>query len=154
LSLGFYLIVKAAANFKLRDKGIQRDKKIGKLLVEAGKVFMIRLRVKMAHCIACNQQVLCQRVSNVFRMISRPSKVHILIYVLHVLFMQIYGEKDGDGFYFGEKQDGTNGYIPCNMVTAVQVNNNRFIFSSNRFWPNATVSFTFLDGQIGLFVIS
>ena len=46
------------------------------------------------------------------------------------LVLQIIGEKDADGFYWGEA--GTrSGFVPCNMVSEVQVNiedNNVFTF--------------------------
>ena len=35
-------------------------------------------------------------------------------------FVQVFGEKDGDGFYWGEA-GGKSGYVPCNMVSEVQV---------------------------------
>ncbi|XP_078485192.1 RIMS-binding protein 2 isoform X1 [Ciona intestinalis] len=35
--------------------------------------------------------------------------------------IKVYGEKDGDGFYMGEKHNGKRGYVPCNMVSEVQV---------------------------------
>ena len=34
--------------------------------------------------------------------------------------IKIYGEQDADGFYYGEA-NGRFGYIPCNMVSEVQV---------------------------------
>ncbi|XP_010177767.1 PREDICTED: peripheral-type benzodiazepine receptor-associated protein 1 [Mesitornis unicolor] len=37
--------------------------------------------------------------------------------------LKVYGEKDADGFYRGECT-GREGYIPCNMVSEVQVENN------------------------------
>ena len=34
--------------------------------------------------------------------------------------IKVFGEKDGDGFYWGEA--GTRaGFVPCNMVSEVQV---------------------------------
>lgn len=33
---------------------------------------------------------------------------------------QVYGDKDADGFYRGES-DGRLGYVPCNMVSEIQV---------------------------------
>ena len=38
--------------------------------------------------------------------------------------VQIYGDKDGDGFYWGEAS-GRAGYVPCNMVSEVQVDDER-----------------------------
>ena len=36
--------------------------------------------------------------------------------------IKVFGEKDADGFYWGEA--GTrSGFVPCNMVSEVQVNN-------------------------------
>jgi hypothetical protein len=35
--------------------------------------------------------------------------------------IKVYGEKDADGFYWGEAGNRT-GYVPCNMVSEVQVN--------------------------------
>ena len=34
--------------------------------------------------------------------------------------IKVYGEKDADGFYWGEAGNRT-GYVPCNMVSEVQV---------------------------------
>ena len=34
--------------------------------------------------------------------------------------VQVVGEKDGDGFYWGEA-GGKAGFVPCNMVSEVQV---------------------------------
>ena len=34
--------------------------------------------------------------------------------------MQVYGEKDADGFYWGEAGP-RQGFVPCNMVSEVQV---------------------------------
>jgi Variant SH3 domain len=34
--------------------------------------------------------------------------------------IKVYGEKDADGFYWGEAGSRT-GYVPCNMVSEVQV---------------------------------
>lgn len=30
--------------------------------------------------------------------------------------IQIFGDKDEDGFYYGETKAGARGYVPCNMV--------------------------------------
>lgn len=40
----------------------------------------------------------------------------------HILLSspQIYGDKDADGFYRGES-GGRLGYVPCNMVSEIQV---------------------------------
>lgn len=35
-------------------------------------------------------------------------------------FPQVYGDKDADGFYRGESS-GRLGYVPCNMVSEIQV---------------------------------
>lgn len=40
---------------------------------------------------------------------------------------QILGEKDTDGFYWGENSQGQCGYVPCNMVSEVQVDDERFM---------------------------
>ena len=38
--------------------------------------------------------------------------------------IKVFGEKDGDGFYWGEA--GTRaGFVPCNMVSEVQVDDER-----------------------------
>ena len=34
--------------------------------------------------------------------------------------IKVYGEKDSDGFYWGEA-GGKVGFVPCNMVSEVQV---------------------------------
>ena len=34
--------------------------------------------------------------------------------------MQVFGEKDADGFYWGEA-GSRSGFVPCNMVSEVQV---------------------------------
>lgn len=36
------------------------------------------------------------------------------------LLIQVFGEKDADGFYQGES-GGRHGYVPCNMVSEIQV---------------------------------
>ena len=38
----------------------------------------------------------------------------------HVSRVQVYGEKDADGFYWGEAGP-RQGFVPCNMVSEVQV---------------------------------
>ena len=38
--------------------------------------------------------------------------------------IKIIGEKDADGFYWGEC-GGRSGYVPCNMVSEVQVDDER-----------------------------
>ncbi len=38
--------------------------------------------------------------------------------------IKVYGEKDADGFYWGEA-NGLKGYVPCNMVSEVQVDDDR-----------------------------
>lgn len=38
--------------------------------------------------------------------------------------IKVYGEKDADGFYWGEAS-GLKGYVPCNMVSEVQVDDDR-----------------------------
>ena len=43
-----------------------------------------------------------------------------------ILLFQIIGEKDSDGFYWGEC-NGYQGYVPCNMVSEVQVDDERFL---------------------------
>ena len=40
------------------------------------------------------------------------------------MLLQIIGEKDADGFYWGEC-GGRSGYVPCNMVSEVQVDDER-----------------------------
>ena len=34
---------------------------------------------------------------------------------------KVFGDKDEDGFYYGETHLGTRGYVPCNMVSQVEV---------------------------------
>ena len=41
-------------------------------------------------------------------------------------FIQIIGEKDADGFYWGECGN-RSGYVPCNMVSEVQVDDERMV---------------------------
>ncbi|XP_076801089.1 peripheral-type benzodiazepine receptor-associated protein 1-like isoform X2 [Clavelina lepadiformis] len=36
-------------------------------------------------------------------------------------FLKIYGDKDSDGFYLGETHHGNRGYVPCNMISLVEV---------------------------------
>lgn len=38
--------------------------------------------------------------------------------------IKVYGDKDADGFYWGEAS-GLKGYVPCNMVSEVQVDDER-----------------------------
>lgn len=40
--------------------------------------------------------------------------------------IKVIGEKDADGFYYGESH-GNRGFVPCNMVTEVQVDDDRFL---------------------------
>ncbi len=40
--------------------------------------------------------------------------------------LQIYGDKDADGFYWGECGK-RSGYVPCNMVSEVQVEDERMV---------------------------
>ena len=40
--------------------------------------------------------------------------------------LQIIGEKDADGFYWGEC-NGVGGFVPCNMVSEVQVDDDRVL---------------------------
>ena len=42
------------------------------------------------------------------------------------LTFQIYGDKDADGFYWGECGK-RSGYVPCNMVSEVQVEDERMV---------------------------
>ena len=55
---------------------------------------------------------------------SRVSRVtcHVchVYHVCHVSCVQVYGEKDADGFYWGEAGP-RQGFVPCNMVSEVQV---------------------------------
>ena len=44
--------------------------------------------------------------------------------ILPIFVCQIIGEKDADGFYWGEC-GGLSGYVPCNMVSEVQVDDER-----------------------------
>lgn len=41
-----------------------------------------------------------------------------------MFFLKIYGEKDPDGFYWGEA-GGRRGFVPCNMVSEVQPDDER-----------------------------
>jgi RIMS-binding protein 2 len=41
-------------------------------------------------------------------------------------YFQIIGEKDADGFYWGEC-NGVGGFVPCNMVSEVQVDDDRVL---------------------------
>merc|ERR1712008_612271 len=38
--------------------------------------------------------------------------------------IKVHGEEDADGFYWGEA-GGVKGYVPCNMVSEVQVDDDR-----------------------------
>ena len=40
------------------------------------------------------------------------------------IYRQVRGDKDADGFYWGEVA-GRSGYVPCNMVSEVQVDDER-----------------------------
>ena len=42
-----------------------------------------------------------------------------------VVVLKVYGEKDGDGFYFGESRFGQKGYVPSNMVAPLQVSHGK-----------------------------
>ena len=43
-----------------------------------------------------------------------------------IVYFQIYGDKDADGFYWGECGK-RSGYVPCNMVSEVQVEDERMV---------------------------
>lgn len=45
--------------------------------------------------------------------------IKICLAVLFQSFLQVYGDKDTDGFYRGEIR-GRSGLIPCNMVSEIQ----------------------------------
>ena len=47
-----------------------------------------------------------------------------VIYILYVF--QVIGDKDADGFYWGECGK-RSGYVPCNMVSEVQVEDERML---------------------------
>ncbi len=47
-------------------------------------------------------------------------------------FFQIIGEKDADGFYWGECGN-RSGYVPCNMVSEVQVKKSKIIWVEKQF---------------------
>ena len=49
-----------------------------------------------------------------------PAHHHLLGQICNVISVQIYGEKDPDGFYMGEV-NGRQGLVPGNMVSEVQV---------------------------------
>lgn len=40
--------------------------------------------------------------------------------------IKIFGEQDSDGFYYGES-NGRSGFIPCNMVSEVQVDDQEVV---------------------------
>ena len=44
--------------------------------------------------------------------------------------IKVYGEKDADGFYWGEA-GSRSGFVPCNMVSEVQVNQNTISSTDN-----------------------
>jgi hypothetical protein len=44
--------------------------------------------------------------------------------ITKLFLVQIIGEKDADGFYWGEC-GGLSGYVPCNMISEVQVDDER-----------------------------
>ena len=52
--------------------------------------------------------------------------VRSLIIEFFINLQQIYGEKDADGFYWGECGK-RSGYVPCNMVSEVQVEDERMV---------------------------
>ena len=45
---------------------------------------------------------------------------------IEYISLQIIGEKDADGFYWGEC-NGVGGFVPCNMVSEVQVDDDRVL---------------------------
>ena len=50
-----------------------------------------------------------------------------------IINLQIIGEKDADGFYWGEC-GGRSGYVPCNMVSEVQVDDERVARELLKVW--------------------
>lgn len=51
---------------------------------------------------------------------SKAKYINIYIHVYTPLTTQVHGDKDPDGFYRGEC-GGRLGYVPCNMVSEIQV---------------------------------
>ena len=51
-------------------------------------------------------------------------KFYIILWLCFTL--QIIGDKDADGFYWGEC-NGVGGFVPCNMVSEVQVDDDRVL---------------------------
>ena len=54
-------------------------------------------------------------------MVDRQSEIGN---ITKLFLVQIIGEKDADGFYWGEC-GGLSGYVPCNMISEVQVDDER-----------------------------
>lgn len=54
------------------------------------------------------------------------NSILMAIGVFEINSLQIYGDKDADGFYWGECGK-RSGYVPCNMVSEVQVEDERMV---------------------------
>lgn len=69
------------------------------------------------------------------------NKVFVYVLFSHVPSIQIYGDKDADGFYRGEA-NGRIGFVPCNMVSEVQYdvdNDPRFRNNPNDPWAHLDI---------------
>ena len=53
-------------------------------------------------------------------MSPNPDSAHEELPFREGQLIKVYGEKDADGFYWGEASH-RSGYVPCNMVSEVQV---------------------------------
>ena len=51
-------------------------------------------------------------------------QLYQILFISTSLSAQIIGEKDADGFYWGEC-GGMAGFVPCNMISEVQVDDER-----------------------------
>ena len=59
-------------------------------------------------------------------MLSASARLAMLALKNNFFSLQIIGEKDADGFYWGEC-NGVGGFVPCNMVSEVQVDDDRVL---------------------------
>ena len=59
-------------------------------------------------------------------LLSASARLAMLALKNNFFSLQIIGEKDADGFYWGEC-NGVGGFVPCNMVSEVQVDDDRVL---------------------------
>ena len=75
-----------------------------------GQIIQVRQQVIHKYKICVNQTLFSSLVNNHYIKVDAKT----------IFLLQVYGDKDADGFYQGECA-GRVGLVPCNMVSEIQV---------------------------------